>query len=37
MTVAHLSRRPIDVPGLTAQVEETVAQLGIEAPAARHA
>ena len=27
----------LDVPGLTAQVEETVAQLGIEAPAARHA
>ena len=27
----------LDVPGLTAQVEETVAQLGIEAQAARHA
>ena len=27
----------LDVPGLTAQVEETLVQLGIESPAARHA
>ncbi len=27
----------LDVPGLTAQVDETLAQLGLEVPAAKHA